>query len=342
MQLRRRNGARAPMIFCMLLGCVLLSSCSLFSGGPVLQQKPTPSSLGPLPASSSPVDRPLATSGCGRSSSVSPGTSADQTFAVNPAEAEGKSTRSYRVHVPAGYQNTIPTPLVLYFHGFGGTALGGDGGSGFTQLADRHHFIVAYGQGLPQGPDGPPFWASAGPIDYGVDDLHYVSLMLDDLQSKFCVDARRIFATGFSNGGGLSGYLACTLAGRIAAFVPVSGNFYYFPGGCHPSRSVPILEIHGTADPLILYQGYPDTSWPLPPIPQWLRDWATRDGCQQGPGVFLHTAQVTGEQWTNCQGGAQIVHYRIEGGGHSCPAMLGDQTSLEVVLSFFQAHPLPA
>ena len=60
------------------------------------------------------------------------------------------------------------------------------------------------------------FWASAGAIDYGVDDLHYVSLMLDDLQSKFCVDARRIFETGFSNGGGLSGYLACTLANRIA------------------------------------------------------------------------------------------------------------------------------
>ena len=342
MQFREQSHVSRLIIFCLLLCCLLLSSCSLSSAGPVLQQKHSANASGSLPASSSPVVHAVATSGCGRSSPVLPGTSADQAFAVNPAEAEGNSTRSYRVHVPAGYQNTAPVPLVLYFHGFGGTALGGDRGSGFTQLADRHRFIVAYGQGLPEGAGGAPFWANSGPIDYGVDDLHYVSLMLDDLQSKFCVDARRIFATGFSNGGGLSGYLACVLANRIAAFAPVSGNFYSFPGGCHPGRSVPILEIHGSADTVIFYQGYPDPSWPLPAVPQWLRDWATRDGCRQGPQVFLRTAQVTGEQWTNCQGGAQIVHYRIEGGGHSWPAMLGTQTSLEVMWNFFQAHPLPA
>ncbi len=344
MSLRKQFGTLSHVFLCAtLFGCLLLSSCTFFGAGSLSRQKPVSSST-QTPVYSTPVNHPVTTRGCGRRLLVAAGTSVDQTFLVNPAESLGYSTRSYRVHVPVGYQNTVPTPLVLYFHGFGGTATGADGDSGFSSLADQQHFIVAYGQGLPEGPGGAPFWASAGPIDYGIDDLHYVSLMLDDLQSKLCIDVRRIYETGFSNGGGMSGYLACDLAGRIAAFAPVSGNFYSFPGGCHPVRPVSILDIHGTADPILPYQGISATlnaAWPLPSIPQWLQDWATRDGCQQGPVVFLRTAQVQGEQWMNCQQGVQVVHYRIEGGGHSWPAMLGEKTSLEVMWNFFQAHPLP-
>jgi polyhydroxybutyrate depolymerase len=215
-------------------------------------------------------------------------------FAVNPADSLGYRTRNYRVHVPVSYQNTIPTALVLYFHGFGGTASQADRISGFTLFSEKHNILVAYGQGLPEGEGGAPFWASAGPIDYGIDDLHYVSLMLDDLQNKLCVDTRRIFVTGFSNGGGMSGYIACSLAGRIAAVAPVSGNFYALPGGCHP-----------------------------------------------GPTIFLHSAQEMGERWANCQENAEIVHYRIEGGGHAWPRLLGNRPSLEVMWDFFQSHPLP-
>lgn len=324
----------------LLLCCLLLAGCNLFAGSSPPQHTSAASSAS-TPVYSSPVNHPVVTQGCGRVALVSPGTSADQTFAVNPAEALGQNMRSYRVHVPVGYQGTVPTALVLYFHGHGGTAAGGDSGSGFSSLADQQHFIMAYGQGLPEGEGGPPFWADTGPIDYGVDDLHYVSLMLDDLQSKFCIDAHRIFATGFSNGGGMSNYLACNLAGRIAAFVPVSGDNYVLR--CHPTRPVPIMDIDGSADQLVPYQGIPaslNPPWPEPSIPQQLQDWAKRDGCQQGPTVFLRTAQVMGENWTNCQGSAEVAHYLIIGGGHSWPDKLGVRSSLEVVWDFFQAHPL--
>lgn len=246
--------------------------------------------------------------------------------------------------MPAAYQSTVPTPLVLYFHGYAGTSALSDRISGFTPFSEKHNILVAYGQGLPEGEGGAPFWASAGPIDYGIDDIHYVSLMLDDLQSKLCIDARRIFVTGFSNGSGMSGYLACSLSGRIASVAPVSGNFYALPGGCHPSRPIAILDIHGTADPLLPYQGISaalDPPWPLPSIPQWLQAWSVRDGCRQGPMIFLRSAQEMGEQWTNCQEHAEVVHYRIEGGGHSWPLLLGNRPSLEVMWDFFQSHPLP-
>lgn len=325
----------------LLLCCLLLAGCNLFAGN-LPPQHTSALSSAPVPVDSGPINQPVATHGCGRTAPVSPGGSADQTFPVNPAEALGYTTRSYRVHVPVGYQSTVPTALVLYFHGHGGTAVGADRGSGFSSFADQQHFIVAYGQGLPEGENGPPFWADTGPIDYGVDDLHYVSLMLDDLQNKFCIDARRIFETGFSNGGGMSNYFACNLAGRIAAFVPVSGDDYVLH--CHPARPVPIMDIDGSADQLVPYQGISanvNPPWPEPSIPQQLQDWAKRDGCQQGPTAFLRTAQVMGEDWTNCQGSAQVAHYLIIGGGHSWPDRLGNRSSLEVIWDFFQAHPLP-
>jgi polyhydroxybutyrate depolymerase len=256
----------------VLLCCFLLNGCGL-SGPSPLSQHISLLSPSPVPFFSGSIDHPVATHGCGKLSPVTPGTSANQTFAVNPADSLGYRTRSYRVHVPSAYQSTVPTALVLYFHGYGGTSSLADSISGFTPFSEKHNLLVAYGQGLPEGEGGVPFWASAGPIDYGIDDIHYVSLMLDDLQNKLCIDTRRIFVTGFSNGGGMSGYLACSLAGRIAAVAPVSGNFYALPGGCHPSRPIPLLDIHGTADPLLPYQGIStalDPPWPLPSIPQWL------------------------------------------------------------------------
>ena len=323
----------------LLLCCLILTGCSLFTGDPPSQHTPASSSA---PAYSGPINHPVVSKGCGQTSPVSPGKSADQTVPVNPAEAVGYNTRSYRVHLPVGYQSTTPTALVLYFHGHGGTATDADSGSGFSPLADQHHFIVAYGQGLPEGENGPPFWADSGPIDYGVDDLHYVSLMLDDLQSKFCIDEHRIFVTGFSNGGGMTNYLACNLASRVAAFVSVSGDYYILR--CQPARPVPIMEIDGSADQIVPYQGISvrlDPSWPEPSIPQQLQDWAGRDGCQPEPTVFLRTARVIGENWTNCHGSAEVAHYLIIGGGHAWPDRLGNRSSLEVIWDFFQAHPLP-
>ena len=84
---------------------------------------------------------------------------------VNPATDEQHNLREYRLHIPDGYTPTTSTPLVLYFHGAGGTAAQADRDSGWSSLADRDHFLVAYPQGLPFVAGAPPAWASAGPID---------------------------------------------------------------------------------------------------------------------------------------------------------------------------------
>ncbi|MEO6890988.1 MAG: PHB depolymerase family esterase, partial [Ktedonobacteraceae bacterium] len=262
-----------------LLGSLLLAGCTTTPAAQSPQAGSTPSWTPPSQSQINyePINRPLSTTGCGLASPIAPGRSAGVTIASHPAVSEGQRTRTYRVHVPTIYEAHQSVPVVLVFHGYTGTATGMEQGSGFSQLADQENFIAVYPQGLPDGDGGAPFWASVGPIDNGVDDVLFVSDILSDLQRKFCIDARRIYVTGFSNGGGMTGFLACRLAGRVAAFAPVSGNFYNPPGGCSPGRPVPILDFHGTADHVLPYNGIPaseNAAWPLPPVSQWLQTWA--------------------------------------------------------------------
>lgn len=325
----------------LIIVCLALASCaaSAAAHSPSHASRIAPTST----PTAAPYDRPIASAGCGQAAPVRPGTSADVTITADPAISNGQTSRLYRIHVPAGYSASTPVPLVLVFHGYGGSAAGEDAGSGFTPLAEREGFIAVYPQGLLE--NGGAFWASAGPVDEGIDETPFVTHVLDDVQRHYCVDSHRIFATGFSNGGGMTNFLACRLAGRIAAFAPASGNYYALPGGCHPSRPVPLMVFHGTADGTVPYDGIPayeSPDWPLPSIPEYLHGWAQRDGCTAGPEVFLSSGDVTGEEWTGCRGGSTVVHYRVNGGGHGLPATVGGQSAQATIWAFFAAHPLPA
>ena len=197
-----------------------------------------------------------------------------------------------------------------------GTARDQERRSNYSALADQEHFLVAYPQGV-VGPDGKTGWASDGKNDPTVNDVLFVSDLLGALQQHLCVDAQRIYATGFSNGGGMTNLLACQLAGRIAAFALISAAIYPLPGGCNPTRPVPYLEFHGTSDPIVHYDG--GALLHLAPVMQTMQDWATRDGCTSGPTTFFQQADVTGLQWSACRDGVLVQHYRITGGGHTWP-----------------------
>lgn len=265
-------------------------------------------------------------------------------MAVNPAFQKGQATRVYRLHLPTGYDRSRPIPLLLDLHGFGGSAAGEEAASGYDDLADRLGFIAVYGQGL-AGREGAG-WASTRPMDLGIDELGYFAALLDQLQGRLCVDERRVYVTGFSNGGGMTEMLACYMSGRVAAVAPVSGNYYVDSKGtgCHPSRPVPLLEVHGTADPVVPYGGIgrvESGGWPLLPIPQFLAGWAALDGCTAGPKTFLDTAEVTGLGWEGCAGSVTVAHYRWNGGGHGLPSTIGGRPAHEAIWAFLAAFSLP-
>lgn len=282
------------------------------------------------PTATTPAD---STPGCGKPSPVAVGTTLQQTVAVDSSVNLGATTRSYLLHVPTNYQPQLPLPLVLIFHGRGSNAAEVEGYTGFSQLADQERFIAVYPQGL-KNSSGQTFWDSFDPTTAGVDEVAFVNKVLDDVEQKLCVDIRRVDATGFSNGGNMTGMLACRLATRIAAFAPIAGNFFDFHQGCHPGRPVALLNSHGTADDVVPYDAQPD-------VQQWLQGWAQQDGCTVGPITFSQINNITAMQWTNCQGDVAIFHYRANGENHVWPKTLGSLPTDETIWRFFLEYPLP-
>ncbi len=259
-----------------------------------------------------------------------------------PAVSEGQARRQYIVHVPAGYKSGARTPLVVFFHGSGSSAAGADANSGWSRLADRDDFLVVYPQGLPFGRGGPAGWASAGPIDYGIDDLAFVRAVLADVEERYCVAPGEVFATGMSSGGGMAGYVACALSGQIAAAAPIAGNHYTLTKlGCRPRRPVGLLEVHGTADAVVPYQGVParvDPAWPLPSIPAWVSAWTRADHCRARPVAHTPAVRETVFVYPGCAGGSAVELYRLDGAGHISPASLSGEPADLFIYRFFIEH----
>jgi polyhydroxybutyrate depolymerase len=283
---------------------------------------------------------PVKSTGCGKSSPLVPGASADESL------MSGGITRSYLLHIPRGYRDTAAQALVLNFHGHGSSAANQAYVTGFSAIADSYDVIVAYPQGA-VGPDHHTGWDTGTARNPRTNDVLYVSDLLRHLQSTWCINPDRIYAIGFSNGGGMVNLLACKLAGRIAAFASVSGAYPAVPGGCHPMRPVPFMELHGTGDGVVPYGGSVFKSYP--PVTRWLQQWAQRDGCVSKPTVFFNQAGVIGEKWTGCRDHVSIVHYMIGGMGHVWPRHIiirfrDQSTTLDastLIWAFIRGYALP-
>ncbi|HZZ46280.1 MAG TPA: PHB depolymerase family esterase [Pseudonocardia sp.] len=276
--------------------------------------------------------------GCGRPSPMPPGQTTEASL------TSGGRQRTYLVHVPATYQPNRPLPVVLAFHGRKGTGTDIEGFSGIDAL----NAVAVYPKGLPAD-DGETAWQGAPGVS-GVDDVHFVDDLLNRLRSTLCVDQARVFATGKSEGGGFAALLACQLSSRIAAVATVSGAFYPGTGaGCAGSPPMPLLDFHGTNDPIIHYAGGVSHRQSYPAMTGWLRGWAEHDRCAPNPGTSTIGSDVTVLTWSGCAPGSALVHYRLAGGGHTwagavAPSGPGATTktisATQVMWTFFRAHPL--
>ena len=157
--------------------------------------------------------------------------------------------RTYVLHVPDGITGRVP--LILSFHGHGGDGAQQARLTGFDALSDRYGFIIAYPDGIDRA------WNDGRPVNAkGPDDLAFAGALVDDLEHRYSIDPARVYATGFSNGAVFSNYLACNQANRFAAIAPVSGPMPVVDApNCHPQRAVSFLEISGTADPIVPFDG---------------------------------------------------------------------------------------
>lgn len=257
--------------------------------------------------------------------------------------------RDYLLYVPKSYDPARPAPLVLSLHGAGGWPVLQKETSGWNRLAERHGFLVAYPSG--RRGRGPRVWR----VNRGeglLEDVRFLADLLDELEEVYNVDPARVYANGISNGGGMTFALSCTLSGRFAAVGMVAAAQTLPWSWCPDPRPVPMIAFHGTADPIVPYEG--GTSWigpvSFPPVPEWTASWARRNRC--GPGSVDSTvaSDVTRREYSGCAGGADVVLFTIHGGGHTWPGgkpfpewFLGT-TSRGVdatgeMWSFFEEHP---
>ncbi len=227
--------------------------------------------------------------------------------------------RIYDVYVPAAAPS--PAPVVLYFH-----PLSTDRHYlevvGTTAKADAEGFIAVY----PDGIDGS--WnggACCGPAngaggDPAVDDVAFARDLVAEVLSLTDADPDRVYATGFSNGGFLSHRLGCEAADVFAAIASVSAVNGIDPGECAPPRAVPVLQLNGTDDSLVPYEGGFELAGVTDGAFVGARDsaeaWAARDGCATAPSETRTAGAATCETWTGCDDGAEVVLCTLPGAGH--------------------------
>ncbi len=227
----------------------------------------------------------------------------------------GGINRTFLIHLAPSYGNQ-PQALVINYHGYNNTAQRTAQRTNMGAVADRAGFILVF----PQGVDNPPSW-NAGIGAFGptgdADDVQFTRDLISYFEHNYCVEAHRIYVTGYSLGGGMAYRIACALSDQIAAFATVAGAFYRIPGGCNLSRPVPLLEIHGQADQFAPYNG--NSYMGMSAVQAYLNFWLERDKCQLTNLVIFQKADVTGLEWPHCANGTVIQQYRISDGGHVWP-----------------------
>jgi polyhydroxybutyrate depolymerase len=310
---------------------------------------PTGAGSGSAPASvvTTAAASTTTSSGCGRRPSP---TSRDTGAVTGTGDVVqsllvGPLTRSYRLAVPTGYRSSVASPLILLFHGSGSNALQTSAYTEMPKRAARDGYLVA----TPDALDGQ--WQLSSP-GARTGDLAFVSALVSDLSSRYCVDRSRVYAAGISLGSEFASIVACTPADRIAAIGLVAAEFLL--SSCR--GPIPVVAFHGTADPIVAYRSG-GTGAALPGVPvigveENLAHWARLDGCASGPHLHRVGTMVVRRTWSGCRGGSAVVLYSVLGGGHTWPgspidlsaATFGATThqidATGLMLAFFGRHRL--
>src|SRR5829696_4802659 len=268
----------------------------------------------------------------------------------------GGRVRSYLLHVPPSPDRGKPMPVVIVLHGGGGNAEAMAETSGFTAKADEERFVVIYPNGSGRLKDRLLTWNSGNCCGYAhennVDDVSFIRALIGQVRQELNVDDRRIFVTGFSNGGMMSYRLACELSDTIAAVAPVAGALNYEK--CDPVRPVSLVAFHGTADEHVLYEGgEPKRRVDRNPrtdrsVAEAIRYWVRRDQCAEGVEQERRGGVII-EDYAGCRDGTGVRLYTLEGQGHVWPggeprAGWADKSAAAVRATdarweFFSSHP---
>ncbi len=280
--------------------------------------------------------------------------------------------RHYSLFVPSGYTPGTALPLVVNIHGGGLNDMLQNMMSGMNVVAERENFLVAY----PDAVDG--YWYGHWKTDPW-DDVGYLGSVINQVSTLYSIDASRVYATGFSEGAITTYILNVAFPDTFAAIAPVAafrpytpGTDILFPPGLPwvPSRPTPVLQIQGTADLLVPYEGgLSYYGWEYPACEEFVGAYALNNGWNGSPPTVLDLPDLDPTDGTtvqlltyNCgtyvdtegnQRSTETLLYRVVGGGHNWPSDYNwvrtqevpathDIVASEVIWAFFSRHALAA
>ena len=286
----------------------------------------------------------------------------------------GGRERSLILHVPPGEPPASGWPLVIALHGGGSDAAQFERYAGLHALGNKEGFAVAYPNGTGRREDKLLTWNAGTCCGYAalenVDDAGFIAALVASLGRRMALDARRVYATGLSNGAMMAYRLAAELPQRIAAIVPVAGSAGVFPDPKRPgARAVPVMHIHSVDDPRALFNGGLGAPFPFsnaqvlnPAVMPTLERLASVYGCtlparineQREWRATLESPQHSAErlEFRACDQGGTVVLWKLTGPGHVWPGapevavrLLGAGTRVldanEEAWSFFSKYSLP-
>lgn len=256
-------------------------------------------------------------------------------------------TRSYRLYIPDSFNNSQSVPLVLNLHGYGSNNAQQEVYGDFRDIADTANFLIAHPNGTIDT-SGSRFWDAFGASS--VDDVGFLSSLIDTIKNRYSIDTNRIYSTGMSNGGIMSHQLACRLNERITAIASVAGTIT--PGQrntCNPVSPTPVMQIHGTNDGTVPYNG----NNRFLSVDSVINYWVNYNNCSSPPTVKQIPNKDTSDGCTaerqiypDGDENSRVELYKVIDGGHTWPGAsinIGvtnqDFNASKVIWEFFNRYP---
>jgi polyhydroxybutyrate depolymerase len=235
------------------------------------------------------------------------------------------SMRYYRMYIPALYDGSSKVPLVFNFHGYTSNTIEQENYGDFRPIADTANFILVHPQGLDGGSG--TFWNTFGTTSSTNFDYQFVAQLIDSLLIDYEIDDARIYSTGMSNGGFMSYDLACFMSNKFAAIASVTGSMISSHlNACNPGRRMPVMQIHGTNDQTVAYNGFSSAITSVP-IDDLINFWIVNNNCNSNP---TYTAlpninlndNSTVEHFLYQGFNTSVELYKVINGGHTWPGTI--------------------
>ena len=260
-------------------------------------------------------------------------------------------SRPAKVYLPTDYDGCSSVPLVILLHGYSANAQLQDRYFRLSRNRNKLGYILITPDGTKDANNN-QFWnASKACCDFaktGVDDVGYIRGLIEKAQARYNIDPRRIYLFGHSNGGFMSYRMACEASDLIAGIVSLAGAALTEPANCSPAQPVSILQVHGTLDETIFYNGGTNIGTMYPSAKQSVERWAMRNGCDAEPTEGQTRTLISGVgdetttlQWNNCKEGGQVSLWTIVNGSH-IPAVTSEFSIQALEHVFKSPKPAPS